>query len=280
MWQQEKESHQRGLKEFSEKLQGIYNKPVYPVLGNHEGYPCDQFDVNNPESHGWILTNSAKAWEKWLPKEAQETYLKIGCYSIKHPGTKLRIVALNPFVQMSDNKYMWGNQTDPLGVLGWFENELKQSENRGEAVLVVGHIPPFGPPFNPHWSERMVALLDRYKNTVRGQMYGHVHEDYFALTKDRSGQAINVGYVNPSLSTYEYKHPSFRVYDMDATSYRLMDYVQYTLNLTTSNADKVPHWHESYRFTSYYGLPSLSVRSHVNLVNQMRVWARIVLTPG
>ncbi len=48
---------------------------------------------------------------------AYEEYRRLGCYSMLHPGTKLRIVALNPLLFDSMNMYLWKNTTNPLNVV-------------------------------------------------------------------------------------------------------------------------------------------------------------------
>jgi len=117
-WQQDRETHLRGLHEVAKTLQDLYKEPVYPLLGNHEGYPCDQFDVDsNAETHNWITKDVIKTWEKWLTPEMAKSFAKNGCYSTLYKDTKLRILSITPFVMLADNKYLWGNQTDPLGVV-------------------------------------------------------------------------------------------------------------------------------------------------------------------
>lgn len=43
---------------------------VYPILGNHEGLPCDAFDVHN-KTHQWILDNLTEIWGTWFTKECK-----------------------------------------------------------------------------------------------------------------------------------------------------------------------------------------------------------------
>ena len=116
-WQQEKDTHLRGLKEVTAEIKKRFKGPVYPVLGNHEGIPCDQFDFENPNTHSWIFKDSLEVWKDWFTPESRESYLKNGCYSQLFKDTKLRILALNPFVALNDNRYSWGNQTDLMGVV-------------------------------------------------------------------------------------------------------------------------------------------------------------------
>jgi len=91
--------------------------PVYSALGNHEGYPSDQFDATGTNKHNWIIEGSLDTWKDWFTEEMKETFRKNGCYSVIVPGTSLRLISLTPFTMMSSNLYLWGNQTDPLGVV-------------------------------------------------------------------------------------------------------------------------------------------------------------------
>ena len=68
VWDQNKSHHLDSTKHISRRLQrGPYGRPgaVYPVLGNHEGLPCDSFNLEG-DSHGWIIQESAEAWKPWL----------------------------------------------------------------------------------------------------------------------------------------------------------------------------------------------------------------------
>jgi predicted MPP superfamily phosphohydrolase len=110
-------THLRALKDFSKLLQKNYKGPVYAVLGNHEGLPCDTFNVTPASNHSWITKESLKVWEPWFTEDMKKTFEEIGCYSTLHEDTNLRIIALNPFVQLGSNVLLWDNQTDPLGTV-------------------------------------------------------------------------------------------------------------------------------------------------------------------
>eukprot|EP00826_Nyctotherus_ovalis_P048941 TRINITY_DN582_c0_g1_i1.p5 TRINITY_DN582_c0_g1~~TRINITY_DN582_c0_g1_i1.p5 ORF type:complete len:123 (-),score=35.58 TRINITY_DN582_c0_g1_i1:601-969(-) len=116
MWEQKPEVHLKGLKKFTEMLK-VLKVPVYSVLGNHEGYPCDQFDATGANQHQWVIEGALDAWRDWFTPQMKETFRRNGCYSVVVPGTTLKLIALTPFTMMSSNRYLWGNQTDPLGVV-------------------------------------------------------------------------------------------------------------------------------------------------------------------
>lgn len=39
------------------------------------------------------------------------------------------------------NQFLLKNPTDPLGMLKWFTNELRESEKIGEDVIIASHFP-------------------------------------------------------------------------------------------------------------------------------------------
>ena len=129
---------------LTNKLLVHYNTigSVYPVVGNHEGIPRDhmKWEANGTN---WLLELTAKLWSPWLTPESQETMRKCGHYSQLHPGTKLRIIALNSFVRGSTNSYIWDNTTDVCGELAWLRNTLELTEKNGEKALIICHFPPY-----------------------------------------------------------------------------------------------------------------------------------------
>jgi len=114
-------------------------------------------------------------------------------------------------------------------------------------------------------------LIERYAHIIRGSLYGHVHQDYFTILKGRDNQPINIAYSCPSLSTFTYNNPAYRVFEIDPNTYKFLDYVQYSMDLKKSNEMEKPYWRKSYRFTDYYEVPSLSIKSHLILRDKINV---------
>ncbi len=71
-WEQKPATHLRSLKEISERIGAKYGKVgmMYPVLGNHEGFPCDEFDIHGGKNQ-WILDEATTAWQQWLTPECK-----------------------------------------------------------------------------------------------------------------------------------------------------------------------------------------------------------------
>ncbi len=243
---------------------------VYPVTGNHEGIPRDHVDPHEG-ADTWPIPFLADLWSPWLTPESRVTMRKYGRYTQLHPGTKLRIVALNNFVESSKNTFMWDNSTDIWGELAWLEETLAAAERNGESVMIIGHYPPRCSFKIDAWNERYLVLVDRYANIIRGQMVGHTHEDSFEVERStRKGEFIGVAMENPSLTSNNYLSPSYRIYKMDPGNYALLDYEQYRFNLTKANRDDQPEWQLSYTFKQYYGLQGMTDRDFASLARRIK----------
>ena len=73
MWSVNKTAHILPIQLISDQLKvsgysGIGK--VYPILGNHEGLPCDSFDVYN-KGHQWILDNVTEIWSDWFTEKCK-----------------------------------------------------------------------------------------------------------------------------------------------------------------------------------------------------------------
>ncbi len=143
VYEQKQSDHLNSLEYVTKKLKATFPRlgQVYPVLGNHEAFPVDQFDVHGHD-HQWILDTAANLWKQWFTNESYNEFIHYGRYSQIHPGTSLRIIGLNTFVFDCINSYIWSNNSDPQHEIEWLERTLDNSEKLNESVLIIGHIPP------------------------------------------------------------------------------------------------------------------------------------------
>ncbi len=124
------------------KRELAHDVPVFPILGNHEGYPVDNFDFEHPEAEDWLTGPTAEVWGDWLGPEAIQEYKARGFYTMTVPGRpRLRVVGLNSLLYAEDNLLTFINSTDPLGQIRWLESVLALAEQQGERVLVLSHFP-------------------------------------------------------------------------------------------------------------------------------------------
>jgi sphingomyelin phosphodiesterase len=110
--------------------------PIFPSVGNHDTFPCDQFSINQTD----IYSSIASIWSRFLPPPALHTVAQGAFYStLVTPG--LRAIALNS---------MWGDPIDFWVSLGnvtntyereFVETELQNARENKEKVLLLGHIP-------------------------------------------------------------------------------------------------------------------------------------------
>eukprot|EP00830_Metopus_es_P007475 TRINITY_DN170_c0_g3_i1.p1 TRINITY_DN170_c0_g3~~TRINITY_DN170_c0_g3_i1.p1 ORF type:complete len:654 (-),score=102.60 TRINITY_DN170_c0_g3_i1:24-1892(-) len=272
LWEHERVHHLDPVKDITEKFKVKYGNlgQMYPILGNHEGLPCDEFDIYSSK-HQWILDNSTEMWKGWLTPDSQATFKKMGCYSQLHPNSKLRIIGLFPLAMDATNPYLWKNATNPWHILDWLENELDKSEKSGEAVFILNHFSSNTFFMNKQWGFRYGVLIDRYTNLIRGIFSGHTHEDSFQILRSKaSNEVTGVIHVLPALATFPRVNPSFRLYEVDKKTYTAIDYVQYRLYIDEANKNETIYWRQAYRFSDFYGLPNLDYYRFPSIVAKMQ----------
>ncbi|KAL1473401.1 hypothetical protein MTO96_038707 [Rhipicephalus appendiculatus] len=167
-------------------------------------------------SAAWIFDALADQWSRWLPPSATDTVRRAGYYSVRpYPG--LKILSVNTNYCSSLNWWLLINATDPAQQLAWLVDELHESEAKGEKVHIIAHIPPGVSDCLHVWSENYHRILQRYESTVRGQFFGHTHNDELEVAYDSTDakRALGVAYLGPSLTTYSSGHPAFRVFTVD-----------------------------------------------------------------
>jgi sphingomyelin phosphodiesterase len=177
--------------------------PVYPVLGNHEKFPIDQFFPFDTNTENPLLIKIASSWKNFLIEEAYNSFIKYGYYTQKHLNTNLRIICYNSLLIDILNFYLLKSTNDPNGQLIWLENTLKKAEKDNEIVYLIGHIPIADVTFNSESSKRYQILLDRYSNIIRGNFAGHTHFDEVKVMRSyyKSEETTGIIYIAPSLTT-------------------------------------------------------------------------------
>ena len=93
-------------------------------------------------------------------------------------------------------------------------------------------------------------VVQRYKNTIAGQFYGHTHADEFAIgysnySERTAENAVSIAMIGPAMTPMSESrlrsmgglecscamcvggNPAFKVYDIDPDSYEIMDVRSY-----------------------------------------------------
>jgi len=264
IWEQKKETQLDNTIDLTEDILNYFpDTYVYPMFGNHEAYPCDQFDTNGDES-SWITSRLAEMWKIWLDEEAVETFKNKSYYAMVNPEHNVKIIALDTQACDTQDYYLVRDPTDPMHELEWLRKELYDSEKKNQGVFIMGHIPSGDFTCYSEWSSRYRALIDRFSNIVRGQFFGHTHSDEFQIVRsylDNSPAAVT--WIAPSMTTYAIHHPSFRIFEIDSETNIPVNYYQYRLDIDKWNKRTTGdiEWDLAYDALSYYNLEDLSPRS-------------------
>ncbi|XP_030648451.1 sphingomyelin phosphodiesterase [Chanos chanos] len=275
VWAQTRSQQLRELTTISRLIHKYLgpNVTVYPAVGNHESTPVNSFPppfVHGNYSSHWLYDTMAKEWAPWLPAQALVTLRHGGFYTVQiQPG--LRLVSLNMNFCARENFWLMVNSTDPADQLQWLVRILQESENKGEKVHIIGHIPPSL--CLSSWSWNYYHIVNRYEGTITGQFFGHTHVDEFQMFYDEEtmSRPLGVAYIAPSVTTYISLNPGYRVYYVDGnypgSSRLVLDHETFILNLTEANSleggsglskpDPSPKWTLLYRATEAYGVPTL-----------------------
>jgi sphingomyelin phosphodiesterase len=241
--------------------------PIYPVLGNNDGNPAEEFDFLDSY---WLTSPLSALYQTALGPEAMESFRLTGSYSQLHRNSSLRIVTINTQACKNINFYLIRNITDPGAQITFLQSQLALAESQGERVFILGHIPPGAEDCMSDWADRYNAVVGRYAGIVAGQFFGHTHSDQFYVGKDyRTGEPATVQWVAPSVTTLSDRNPSYRVYEVDSGDHEILDYHQYRLDLPLANAQNITTWTDIYSFKDLYSLPNLNITSISALVQQL-----------
>ena len=114
IWHQSIETQTVNTYDITQEIMKYFpNTPVYPMFGNHEAYPADQFDTIGNES-AWLLEQLSDMWKPWLDEKALSTFREKSYYSTVNEKFNVKIIALDTQVCDTANFYLIKDPTDPL----------------------------------------------------------------------------------------------------------------------------------------------------------------------
>ncbi|GMR39737.1 hypothetical protein PMAYCL1PPCAC_09932, partial [Pristionchus mayeri] len=216
--------------------------PIYEAVGNHEGVPQDSMGPHNMEDYEnrgptWLYNTLAGQWSRWITPESVKGVQYRASY-VEYPSPGLKLISLNSDYCAIYNYYIYLNQTDPDGTLSWLVSELLASEQKGEKVHIISHIPAGDNYCIKGWAHNFYEIVNRFENTITAQFYGHTHYDHFEVYYDESnpaGRPTHFNFITPSLTTYSYVNPAYRIYTIDGgyegASYTVLDTETYVTDL-------------------------------------------------
>jgi len=88
------------------------------------------------------------------------------------------------------------------------------AQQAGDNVHIVGHIPPDDRECTQAWLYNFLAIVERFKDIIVAQFYGHTHADEFRVLYSNSNNSVPIGYefVSPSLTTFDSYNPAYRIF--------------------------------------------------------------------
>ncbi|KAJ7218481.1 sphingomyelin phosphodiesterase [Mycena pura] len=272
------------LRDFNAEMAANLTAPVFPSLGNHDSAPVNAFarttshTANNSQ---FVFDTQSAGWERWigLPAALEVLLDSSGSYTAQVPGMNLRILSINTQYWYKQNFWLYDSddfQPDPNGVLEFMVNALQLAEDAGERVWIIGHIPPGKEDTVEDQSNYYDQILQRYKNTIAGQFYGHSHKDQFEIaysnySAQTAANAVGVAlivrvsvnlllsltFVGPCINSDEQVcdcgNPAFKVYDIDPDTFEVMDASVFFTNVSDPNFQVTPEWGLFYSARATYG---------------------------
>ncbi|KZO98290.1 Metallo-dependent phosphatase [Calocera viscosa TUFC12733] len=229
--------------------------PLYPTLGNHDGWPQA---YNSPltlqpeylaNQFSWDYEHVSALWAEndWIDSTAyQYASVHYGGYAIT-TWRGLKIISFNTDFWYRDNWFNFINTTDPdiSGQFRWMADELQASEDADQRVWIIGHVPPgwSGTNSMPNPTNLFYQIVDRYSPHVIAEIFfGHTHEDEFSIfyannaTNASAATALATGWTAPSLTPLTNLNSGFRAYDIDPVTFNILDSYTWFSNVTAAPA--------------------------------------------
>ncbi|KAL5004721.1 hypothetical protein ScPMuIL_018177 [Solemya velum] len=249
------------------------NTTIYPALGNHESFPANLYYMGKSEYQ--VLNNRTVVWWKKLfeMSEEQEETIRTSAYytTLIRPG--LRILSFNSDYGYNFNFYIILNDQIPQfqQMKTFMINTLESARKAGEKVIIIGHIAPGDLDSTVNWyGDFYVDLVANYSDTIVLQTFAHTHHDEFKVVTSPTNEAEHLGvlFLAPSMTPRTNVNPSFRVFSLDSQTFELLDFDQYSINLTEANERGNITARKTYSAKSEYGLHDMSPRSWYKLTER------------
>lgn len=233
---------------------------VFPLLGNHDTFPIDQFP-GEPYTED-LTRHYLKAWTPFFQNitcsDFNRTVLQGGYYSLPLKN-RVRVLALNTLYWDPYNRV----DHSPIDQETWIKSVLDNAEENGETVWVLGHVAPGASEATQDYTDLMINLFETYASTIRYLFYGHTHKDTFVLVGDH-----HVGWMPGSVLPDN--HPvAFRTYTYDSSSMTIKNYAEFWGDLPSSSSETI-HFREAYLAKEAFGLTSMEMSGWKDFWNRMK----------
>lgn len=235
------------ITEVSHMLKNYFpNTPVFPVFGNHDAWPIDQFQL---PPHNILLTNITNLWNQLWNLNMT---INGGYYQTYVPYTNITLLALSTTWWDKNNIFVNHSQIDIVNQSDWLNNISTDTP-----TWVIGHIYPSAGEATQVYTDWMLNWIQLHKPLEN--IWGHSHKDWQLLFCKHFSNGTklpnNVGYISPSVTTSQH-HPAARLFTFNTSTGRIVGYTQYRFNL-----DKNLAMEKVYQVPQDYNMTDLSATS-------------------
>ncbi|KAJ7679352.1 sphingomyelin phosphodiesterase [Mycena polygramma] len=251
------------LAAFNAEMASKLSAPIFPAIGN-DSAPVNAFartTSNTANSSQFVFDTQSAGWEQWIGPNASSQVDHIsGSYTAKVPGMDLRIISVNTQFWYKQNFWLYDSdvfQPDPNGIIAFMVEALQAAEDAGDRAWIIGHIPLGKEDTLVDQSNYYDQVLQRYKNTIAGQFFGHSHKDQFEIaysnySEQTAQNAVSVALIGPALTPTS-GNPAFKFYDIDPDTFEVMDASVFFTNISDPMFQIRPKWGLFYSARETYG---------------------------
>uniref|UniRef100_A0A2K6TSA5 Sphingomyelin phosphodiesterase acid like 3A n=1 Tax=Saimiri boliviensis boliviensis TaxID=39432 RepID=A0A2K6TSA5_SAIBB len=163
----------------------------------------------------------------------------------------------------------------------WLDEEAISTLRR---VYIIAHVPVGYLPYSKsitamreYYNEKLIDIFRKYSDVIAGQFYGHTHRDSIMVLSDKKGSPVNSLFVAPAVTPVksvlekQTNNPGIRLFQYDPGDYKLLDMLQYYLNLTEANLKGESIWKLEYMLTQTYDIEDLQPESLYGLAKQFAI---------
>lgn len=246
---------------------------VFPVLGNNDSYVDDYF-IDNPDSDFYLDT--AETWSEIFPEIKNTNFIHNGFYSWYIPELNSNFIVLNSTLfskdAISNDKIKLDFEAKEQ--LNWLNNELQQSNTRGQKTILAFHIPSSVDPYSssiakkpvmfwkPEYQKIFLDNIAPFKNDIIAIFNSHIHSDALYINSyNNDGDVELFSTLIPSISPAHSNNPGFKIaHFSNDTSKKIIlkniDTYFYDISKQNSNIELEYEFNKTYK--------SKDVRSGIN----------------
>eukprot|EP00834_Sanchytrium_tribonematis_P005117 NODE_290_length_10614_cov_1.553590.p1 type:complete len:435 gc:universal NODE_290_length_10614_cov_1.553590:3494-4798(+) len=165
------------------KLHVPYEIPIVPVVGNNDVHPHNVVLPN-----GKSLKRLSKIWREFIPRKQIPTFVRLGSYYkivAKEKHHKLVVFSINTLFFFQKNDQISGCHNGSPGsmLLQWLDKNLAKFKDY--KIMIAGHIPPEHKSNFDDCLQTFTEIMEKYKSSIVGGIYGHVNMDNFFFLSDK-----------------------------------------------------------------------------------------------